>query len=274
MNAVEAMPLARYAIRGGREGRERLRVLSRVLQPVTGALLDRLPLLPGMACLDAGCGGGDVTLEIARRVGPHGRVLGIDLDPVKLQLARADAARLGHKRVTFRRGDVRAAGEGGFDFIYCRFVLSHLAEPAVVLASLSRRLRPGGLLAVEDIDLAGHFAHPPSAALKRFCELYDTVVRRGGGDPEIGPRLPLLIRRCGLVDSGVNLAQTVAMVGEAKRLPAITMQAIGPALVAQRLASASDVAATVQELEAYAANPDTLTGTPRIVQAWGRRPAV
>ena len=78
----------RYIIRGGIEGRERLRVLARAMQPTTSALLDRVGVTPGMACLDVGCGGGDVTLELARRVIPGGSAVGADLDETKLSLAR------------------------------------------------------------------------------------------------------------------------------------------------------------------------------------------
>ena len=72
-----------YAIRGGIAGRERLRILARTLYAGTGALFDRLGVGAGLRCLDAGCGGGDVTLELARRVGPRGRVIGVDLDQAK-----------------------------------------------------------------------------------------------------------------------------------------------------------------------------------------------
>ena len=56
-----------YAIRGGVEGRQRLKVLSRVMQSSTSSLFDRLGIGDGMRCLDVGCGSGDVTLELARR---------------------------------------------------------------------------------------------------------------------------------------------------------------------------------------------------------------
>ena len=72
-----------YVIRGGIPGRERLRVLSRIVHESTTRLLDRVGFSSGMTCLDAGCGGGDVTLELARRVGPDGKVLGIDMDATK-----------------------------------------------------------------------------------------------------------------------------------------------------------------------------------------------
>jgi 2-polyprenyl-3-methyl-5-hydroxy-6-metoxy-1,4-benzoquinol methylase len=56
-----------YVIRGGVEGRERLRVLARVMWPTTEALLARVGTPRDARCLDIGCGGGDVTVELARR---------------------------------------------------------------------------------------------------------------------------------------------------------------------------------------------------------------
>ncbi len=57
-------------IRGGKQGYDRLAVLARNWLPTTSALFDRVQLGAGMRCLDLGCGGGDVTLVMARRVGP------------------------------------------------------------------------------------------------------------------------------------------------------------------------------------------------------------
>src|SRR3954469_4264147 len=95
-----------YAIRGGIAGRERLRILARTLHTGTSALFDRLGVGAGLCCLDVGCGGGDVTLELARRVGPRGRVIGVDLDAAKLDLARQEAAAQGLINVEFRTLDV------------------------------------------------------------------------------------------------------------------------------------------------------------------------
>src|SRR5262245_31410556 len=119
------MPHGQYVIRGGVEGRERLRILARVMQPTTRALLERAGIAAGMACLDVGCGGGDVTFEIARMVGPTGCVVGIDLDETKIALARREAAALPPCNVEFRVskiGDGVATAE--FDVVYTRFVLT------------------------------------------------------------------------------------------------------------------------------------------------------
>src|SRR4051794_13737916 len=80
----------RYAIRGGMEGKKRLDLLAHVLLPTTTELLNRVGLVGGMKCLDVGCGGGHVTILMARIVGPEGRVIGTDTDAEILGLARED----------------------------------------------------------------------------------------------------------------------------------------------------------------------------------------
>ena len=80
-----------YVIRGGVEGRERLRLLSAGMGPSARALLAEVGIAAGSACLDLGCGGGDVTLELARALGPGGRVLGVDLDEIMVDMARREA---------------------------------------------------------------------------------------------------------------------------------------------------------------------------------------
>src|SRR5215475_5609249 len=120
-----------YLIRGGVEGRERLRLLARVMRPTTLSLFDRVGIAPRMVCLDVGCGGGDVTLDLASLVGPEGRVAGWDVDEIKLELARREAKEKGFGNVEYRHSDIReseAAAE--FDVVYTRFLLTHLSDPA------------------------------------------------------------------------------------------------------------------------------------------------
>jgi ubiquinone/menaquinone biosynthesis C-methylase UbiE len=82
-----------------------------------------------MVCLNIGCGGGDVTLGIARIVGRQGRVVGADTDAVKLDAARDEAARQGIGNVEFRRTNVYDWAETGvFDRIYTRFLLTHMPD--------------------------------------------------------------------------------------------------------------------------------------------------
>lgn len=262
-----------YVIRGGIQGRERLRVLARVTYPSTASLLDRLGLDTGMTCLDVGCGGGDVTVDLARRVAPGGRVVGIDVDEATLELGRQEAEADSIDNVEFRALDIRTQQCGsGFDLVYARFLLTHLSDPHSTLTALLEHLRPGGVLAVEDIDFTGAFTWPESEAFQRFCELYCTVVQKRGGDPNIGKRLPLLLAESGFETIEMNVVQPMGTEGEVKLINPITMENIADTVVQDGLASPAEIEAVVQELYRIAADPGTFAGLPRIVQAWGRRP--
>ena len=262
-----------YVIRGGLQGRERLRVLARVMHASTASLLDRLVWRDGLVCLDAGCGGGDVTVELARRVAPHGRALGIDLDEAKLDVARREAQEQGVANVTFQRSDVSELAETSpFDVVYARFLLTHLADPAGIVRTFRRHLRPGGMIAVEDIDFSGAFTHPESRVYKRYDELYCATVRRRGGDPHIGPRLPSLLREAGFEQIGAAVAQPIGTEGEAKLLNPMTMEQIADAVLADGLATIEEIDEIVRALYEFAADPTTVAGLPRVVQAWGRVP--
>ena len=120
----------RYVIRGGREGYNRLLALARVSWPDTAALFGRAGICSGMRCVDLGCGGGQVTLEMARLVASGGSVTGVDMDEVKLGLARKAAMDRGVGNVEFLAGNVSNWDEpDAYDVVYSRFLLQHLSEP-------------------------------------------------------------------------------------------------------------------------------------------------
>ena len=263
---------AHYVIRGGLEGRERLRVLARVMRASSMSLFDRLGLADGVLCLDVGCGGGDATLELARRVAPRGRVVGIDIDEKKLEMAREEAIQEGVSNVEFLRADIRKALMlPAFDVVYARFLLTHLSDPASAIGVFCEHLRPGGRLGVEDIDFSGYFTYPESKAFRRYHELYCATVVRRGGDPNIGPRLPGLLKQGGFEDVGVGIAQPIGMEGEVKLMNPLTMENIAATVLADGLASQEEIDDLVRELYEFAASPNTIAGMPRVVQTWARR---
>ena len=261
-----------YVIRGGVEGRERLRVLSSVMHETTMALLDRVGIAEGQTCLDVGCGGGDVTVELARRVGSNGAVVGVDIDETKLEIARSEAEEGGLEQVEFRRLDIRTEeAETNVDVVYARFLLTHLDDPSGAIAAFRHHVRPGGKVVVEDIDFSGYFTYPASRAFDRYRELYCATVEKRGGDPNIGPRLPVLLQEGGLRDVEIRVVQPMATRGNAKLINAITMENIRGAVLGDGLATAEEIDTLVRDLYRFAENPNTVAGTPRIVQAWGSR---
>ena len=266
--------LKHYVIRGGVKGHERLKILSRVMHPSTAALFDQAGVAAGMNCLDIGCGSGDVTMELARRVGPDGRVVGADIDAIKIDLARAEAQMFDLTNVEFRMLDIRERpSTAEFDVVHARFLLTHLSDPASAVDAFYHHLKPGGLVMVQDIDFTGSFVYPESHAFRRFHELYCQAVRGRGGDPDIGPRLPLLLINRGFENVNVTTTQPIGLQGEVKVMNALTMENIADAVLEDKLATREEIDEIVSELYAYADNPHTIAGAPRIVQAWGWKAA-
>ena len=263
-----------YVIRGGVEGRERLRILSRVMQPSSLDLLRRAGIGPGLACLDVGCGGGDLAFDLARMVTPTGRVVGTDIDEIKIELARREAAAQQLTHVEFRVADaVREEQAPEFDLVHARFLLTHLPDPEAALTRMWQALRPGGTVVLEDIDFRGYFSHPDCPALRRYVELYTRTVERRGGDANIGARLPALLSAAGFIDVQMNVVQRAATTGEVKLLSPITMENIADAVAAEGLATPEEIDRIVAELYEFARTPGTVGCTPRIVEAWGTRPS-
>jgi len=181
-----------YVIRGGKPGYDRLLLLARERWPDTRALLERAGVSAGMRCIDIGCGGGEVTMEIARLVAPGGSVVGVDMDEVKLALARHAAAARELGNVEFRALDVRDWDEpGGYDVVYTRFLLQHLSQPDSLLRRMWSAIAEGGVLIVEDADFDGWCCDPPNEGFALFTDAYQRVPRRRPRDrAEAAPLLP------------------------------------------------------------------------------------
>ena len=267
----------RYIIRGGLEGRERLRVLARVMYPTTAALFDRLRIEPGMSCLDVGCGGGDVTCELARRVAPGGRAVGIDRDKAKLAIAREEASGDEEMAVEYLEGDVLTSEIAPeYDVVYARFLLTHMADPEASATRIAGGLRPGGVLVVEDIDFTGGFCHPVNAAYDRYAELYTKAALARGVDPNIGPRLPGLLVAAGCERVRLNVVQPAGMTpegheGDVKLVSSLTLENVADAAIDEDLATREEIDALIAELRRVAFDTTTVLAIPRIVQAWGYR---
>jgi hypothetical protein len=180
------------------------------------------------------------------------------MDEVKLTLAREEAVRREVTNVTFRAGDVTTWSEPAtYDLVYC-LLLEHLTERVDPLRRMWAAVRPHGVLAAEDADFDGVFCDPPNAGHAFYAEALPSLIARSGGDPTVGRRLH-------------RLRQASHLVGEAKTLPLISLDATAEALVAGGLAGEDDVRAAREDLATFTADPRTLIGGPRIFQVWARR---
>ena len=117
-------------------------------------LAEVLALAPGAVVADVGAGKGEWALEMARRVGPSGRIFATEIDPERLRVIRRAVEEAGVANVTIIEGapDDTRLPPGCCDAVFLRHVYHHITSPPAMNASLLRALRPDGLLAVIDFD--------------------------------------------------------------------------------------------------------------------------
>lgn len=151
-------------------------------------------LKPGMRLLDVGCGGGSITLGLARAVAP-GETVGIDLSGPSIEHARELASTQGVASVRFEAGDAAKLPfeDGSFDAVFAHAVLQHVEDPSKVARELRRVLRPCGVIAVADADLDSSLVAPENDALRRSTE----ILRRTRRHPQVGRQLRALLHGAG-----------------------------------------------------------------------------
>ncbi len=121
--------------------------LDRELGPLGRRAQAALAPKAGEAILDIGCGTGQTALELAEAVGAKGTVLGFDLSPACLAIARKRAG--ANSRIEFVLGDAQtfAFPPKKFDGVFSRFGVMFFADPAAAFANIRTALKPGGRLA-------------------------------------------------------------------------------------------------------------------------------
>lgn len=148
------------------------------------ALID---LQPGQTVLDLGSGGGIDVLLSAKRVGPAGKVYGLDMTDDMLALARENQRKAGATNVEFLKGTIEAIPlpDQSVDVIISNCVINLSADKDAVLREAFRVLKPGGRFAVSDVVIRGEVP----AEIRRSMELWVGCVAGALRDDEYAGKL-------------------------------------------------------------------------------------
>ena len=119
-----------------------------VIGPAGRMAMDRLDPRPGQVVVDLGCGTGQTTLELARRVTPGGRAVGVDISAPLLERAREHAGAARVDNVDFEHADVQSSdiGRARFDGAFSRFGVMFFADPVAAFTNVREALKPGAVL--------------------------------------------------------------------------------------------------------------------------------
>lgn len=170
------------------------------------------PWLPqATRILDAGCGPGSITLDVAERF-PEATVVGLDREESQLEIARSGAAKRGVKNVSFAFGSL---GENwnplfeAFDLVYSHAVFEHVPNPIDCLRQLHTSLSKNGIIALKSPDWGGFVLYPETRECREAFDAYETIQKANGGDTHAGRKLGAWLREAGFVDTEVTATYEV-----------------------------------------------------------------
>lgn len=264
-----------YALGSDRAERDRLRRQSEELRAQSSGLLDRTGIGKGWSAIDLGCGPSGILDLLAARVGPAGRVVGLDFNPDNVALAQEFVRERGLTNVEVVQGDARHTGLPGssFDLVHARTLLINIPEPEGVVAEMARLARPGGWVAATEPDIPLTVCYPRIEAWDRMSQLFRQSVNSDGADDAVGRRLPELFRQAGIVDVGVEASMSVYPHGHSRRtVRADLFRTLRGKIVARGMADEAELDAIDQAVRAHLDDPRTLVAHTAFM-AWGRKPA-
>jgi SAM-dependent methyltransferase len=251
---------------------ERLRIQGEGMAPDTLTMLDRIGVKRGWRCLDIGCGPRGITDLLSERVGPNGRVVGLDMDAQHLAHARAHAA----ANAEFIRGDAFGCDlpAASFDLVHMRFVASTAGDPERLIREAMRLARVGGVVALQEPDGSTLNCDPPHPAWDKLKAALLGAFTGVGADLTLARRLYRLVRQAGLEDVQyrpflVGVRSVDPMVDY---LPS-TVESLRGTVLRLGLMSEAELDAALAGCRAHLGDPGTVFTMYTVAQVWGRKTA-
>ena len=265
---------APYVLATGEQAVRRLHVLHDIYSPTGRRVLLQAGLTKGMRVADFGCGVGVVTRMLAEMVGPSGTVTGIDVNGAQLEQAAELCAASGLMNTRFIEADACSTGLpiDSFDLVYCRFLLLHLSAPEACLKEMRAVLRPGGILLVEDGDLASAVSIPPSP-INAFADLFGRLGPTRGVDYSLARNLFHLVVSAGFADVDIEIHQPATVRGQNRIFLKWSVEEAGPALLEAGIVTSDELERTLSGMQRAVDDPNVLILPPRMSLVWGRKAA-
>ena len=253
----------------------RLRMQSDLFREDAASMLDTIGVQAGWRCLDLCCGVGGVTDLLSHRVGDNGEVVGLDMDPWKLDVAR-EWARVNHlKNVSYIEGDAFNTGlpAASFDLVHTRFALGVIPGGTGMLDHVLSLIRPGGAVFLEEADIGTLLCVPSHAAWDRAVDAMTRVFDHIGADLRLGRKLFGLLRQRGVQEPRVRPCVHALRAGEPMMLHIpTTLEVMRESVQSMQLMTGAELDDVLADLRQHLARPETLMIAYAMIQVSGRIP--
>jgi len=269
-------PTSEYALGYTNAAHDRLIRQAERIAPITERLFREAGIGPGQRVLDLGSGVGDVALLVARLVGPSGEVVGIERDPSSIARANARVSQAGLRNVSFTQADVnQIAGGKPFDAAVGRFILMFLPDPVSVLRSLTKVVRPGGVLVFQEPSWVSFLALGARLPLWSILlsSIHETFLR-AGVNTEMGPALYRVFQEVGLPAPAMHMETALGSDADFTQLIHGLLSSVRPLALQHNvsLEGLGDFDTLPDRIQAEVAACNTVVSFVPMVGAWSRKP--
>jgi SAM-dependent methyltransferase len=257
-----------------RAEQERLQEQARQLADESSWLFDQVAIAAGARVVELGCGPHGCLDLLARRVGPSGKVIGVERSDEAVKMARAMVGEQDLGNVEVIHGDARATGlpRGEFDLVTSRLVLVNVPQPEEIIVEAVTLVKDDGIVALQEADWLTLVCDPPLAEWDRAVELLTAYSRSVGMDLFIGRKLPRLLRDAGLADIRVRPFVLVYPPGQGQRTLLLDfVENLSGRLVETGAVVPDELDGMKHSLRQHLEDPNTLAMTPLLFQAWGQK---
>lgn len=196
-----------YALSDTENEKKRLQEQSRIIVQTTRRIFELAGIKRGMKVLELGTGVGDVALLLAEMVGPEGEVVSIERNPEIQKTAKQRAEESGYKNIRFMVGDISTTEpEGEFEALVGRAVLMYVPRPEEALKMLLRHVKPGGVVAFQEVDFTIRpVAIPPLPLFMKLWDLFYETMEKSGTEMQMGFKLLPVYKKAGLPEPTMHL---------------------------------------------------------------------
>lgn len=252
-----------YIAQTGAAAKDRLTIQHEVFLPGTKKTLELANFNPDMNILIVGCGCGDETAFIAAKLSDAGRITAIDVSEAQIKVAAEKVSTLPNKaNISFVAQNIledNPVMHSKFDMIFCRFVIPHLLQPKQSIEIMQSYLKPGGVLASQELIVSRCWSEPKSDALARYIGLMGEWAKSMQRDFDMAATLPDLFLASGL--QNINSERWQAEVKDKDHKIMVTMSAdeCAPAIIKAGLISTPDMQSLVKNMKTEVVDAEDTT---------------
>ena len=258
-----------YPLYTGELDRQRLSITAAIYDSSTTDFLSRYLPIEGRI-LEVGCGHGQLARWMAAN-SPGATIVGLDLSPEQIGVARAAAQELGMTNLDFRVGDATEltgalSAQDAFDLITCRFTLLHLKGRDQIIQELMARLRPSGVLVIEEPSLTSLFSVPALTAFEEANAAILAYGRKSGVDYDCIEDVWSVVTKLDVEIKDARFSQPTVWSKKHKQVVCLSFQQFRPQLVECGLLDDRHAEAIAQSLAQEYMDERVISGGLRTLQ--------